>query len=163
MVVSQLLAPSFQGILIFSSLSFFWIGVHFGSKAFDHLTGLNAILLAKHSRIKGYQGDTRSEILRKLDIAIAQNGPSIEDSELFPQEKQQQRVSNHPTAELSKKTAYGVLNDTSMHDGVYIPSVYRRNLEDVEKFVKYMKYRPEDLTSLPLPTPLLIVTYYRAG
>ena len=86
MTILNLLQPSFQILLILSSLSFFWFGVYLGSDAFDHLTGLNQILQAKHSRINPYEGDIRLDILRKLDVKIAENGPSIEDSELFPQD-----------------------------------------------------------------------------
>ena len=167
-MLTELFQPSFHVLLILSSLSFFWIGVYLGSDAFDHLTGLNQIITAKHSRIQKYEGDIRIEILRKLDIKIAENGPSIEDSELFPQKYRDSPKSpqnNNPQPELSKKTAYGVLNDTNTYDSIYIPSVYRRNMNDVQKFVDYMKYRPnqDDLKNLQNPTPLLILTYYRSG
>jgi len=155
--------------------------VYLGSDAFDHLTGLNQILQAKHSRISPYEGEMRLDILRKLDIKIAENGPSIEDSELFPQDyrnspknrdsqhQDTQNAQSNPQSspQLSKNTAYGVLNDTNTFEGVYIPSVYRRNMKDVKMFTEYMTYRPDfslaEFKNKPLPTPLLIITYYRAG
>ena len=120
-----LFLPSFQVLLVCSSVSFFWIGVHFGSIAFDHLTGLEAILLAKHAQIKSYQGDVRLDLLQKFDIIIAENGPAIENDDptgKIDQDSSAHRAINENDAnspELSKKSAYGVLNDTNTYKNIY--------------------------------------------